>query len=248
MARRNKGKNRHHEKKQKPHRQRQESGVKPQKAAPSLHFTPGNDEVLYAPLGGAEHIGMNMYLYGHRGKWLMVDCGMGFAHEGLPGIDILLPDISFVEKNRGSFLGIVLTHGHEDHIGAIPYLIDRLQLPLYAAPFCAALIERKLEEVGLINQYPITRISTGQKFHVGPFELEYVRMAHSIPESQGLVINTGIGTLLHTGDWNLDPEPVIGYVTDEKRLRELGNAGVRALIGDSTKILVPGFSGSEGGL
>jgi ribonuclease J len=207
---------------------------------------PGADELLFLALGGAGEIGMNLNLYGHAGKWLMIDLGVTFGDDATPGIEVIMPDIGFIEERRRDLAGLVLTHAHEDHIGAVPYLWPRLGCPIFATPFTASLVREKLREVGLAQAAPITEIPMSGRFSVGPFELELITLTHSIPEPNAVVIRTKFGTLLHTGDWKLDPEPLVGPLADEAALRRLGDEGVLAMICDSTNALVHGQSGSEG--
>lgn len=188
---------------------------------------------------------MNLNLYGHAGKWLMVDLGVTFRDDRTPGIDVIMPDTSYIEARRSDLVGLVLTHGHEDHIGAVPYLWPRLRCPIYATPFTATLVRRKLQEVGESDRAEIIEVPMSGRFSVAPFELELITLTHSIPEPNAVVIRTPAGTLLHTGDWKLDPEPLIGPVADEAALRRLGEEGILAMICDSTNALVPGQSGSE---
>ncbi|MGE0120676.1 MAG: ribonuclease J [Dongiaceae bacterium] len=188
---------------------------------------------------------MNLNLYGYGGKWLMVDLGVTFGDERTPGIEVIMPDIGFIEARRDDLVGLVLTHGHEDHIGAVPYLWPRLRCPIYATPFTAALVRRKLREVGEADAADITEIPMSGRFSLPPFELELVTLTHSIPEPNAVVIRTPLGVLLHTGDWKLDPEPLVGPVADEAALRRLGEEGVLAMVCDSTNALVHGASGSE---
>jgi ribonuclease J len=206
---------------------------------------PGRDEVLFVALGGVGEIGMNAALYGHAGRWLMVDLGVTFGDETTPGIDVIVPDLAFIEAHRERLVGLVLTHAHEDHLGAVPYLWDRIRCPVYATPFTANFLRRKLTEEGLAGEVRIRELPQGARFEVGPFDLEYVTMAHSIPEPNALVIRTKPGTLLHTGDWKIDPDPVVGPPADEMRLRRLGDEGVLAMICDSTNALVDGATRSE---
>ncbi|HEU0118876.1 MAG TPA: ribonuclease J, partial [Alphaproteobacteria bacterium] len=207
-----------------------------------LHRPP-DDAVWFLSLGGAGEIGMNLNLYGTAGKWLMVDCGITFGDETTPGVEIIMPNIGFIADRRDDLVGIVVTHGHEDHIGAIPYLWTQLQCPIYATKFTAELIRNKLAQMDLKAR--IIEIPKGGTFEVGPFKGEFIGVTHSIPESQMLAIATKHGTVLHTGDWKLDPEPIVGDVTNSARLKELGAEGLMALVGDSTNALVPGRSGSE---
>jgi len=209
----------------------------------------GSDELVFVPLGGLGEIGMNLALYGFgrkgRIKWLMVDCGVAFAGPDLPGIDLIVPDISFIEKMRGDLVGLVITHAHEDHIGAVADLWPKLECNLYATRFAAALLEAKrLAEPGA-PEVPITVVAQGASVSIGPFDVEFVAMAHSIPESCALAIRTPLGTVLHSGDWKIDAAPGIGKQTDAKRLAAIGAEGVLALISDSTNILREGMSPSE---
>jgi ribonuclease J len=206
---------------------------------------PGRDELLFLPLGGCGEIGMNLILYGHDGKWLMVDLGITFGNETTPGIEVIMPDPAFIVEHRADLLGLVLTHAHEDHIGAVPYLWPRLRCPIYATPFTAAVLRRKLAEANLLSEARITEIPLSGTFGLGPFEIELISITHSIPEPNCVVLRTSAGTILHTGDWKLDPDPVVGMLTDEAALRRLGQEGVLAMVCDSTNVLVDGSSGSE---
>jgi ribonuclease J len=208
------------------------------------------DELTFAPLGGVGEIGMNLSIYGlgnrHQRSWLAIDLGVSFGdEEHLPGIDLIMPDVSFLEKERNNLVGLVLTHAHEDHFGAIIDLWPRLKCPIYATKFSAALFEAKCEAERNPPKIPVTVIPSGGRVDIGPFNVEFIPVAHSIPESHALAIHTEIGTVLHTGDWKIDPTPVVGPPTDEKRLRELGDAGLLALIGDSTNAVREGRSPSE---
>jgi len=205
---------------------------------------PGN-ELLFLALGGSGEIGMNVNLYGCDGKWIMVDLGMTFADANYPGIDLILPDLSFIEERRGDLLGIVLTHGHEDHIGAIPYLAADLGVPLYATPFTAGLIRGKLDEEGLSGEVKLKIIERGGSLKLGNFDLRYIPLAHSIPEANALVIDTPYGRVFHSGDWKLDDAPVIGTPTTPAELTEIGDKGVLALVCDSTNVFNQSASGSE---
>lgn len=208
-------------------------------------MTPG-DELLFLALGGSGEIGMNANLYGCCGKWVMVDLGVTFADPYYPGIDLVLPDLSFIEERRDDLLGIVLTHGHEDHIGAVPYLAAELGVPLYATPFTAGLVAGKLEEEGLLDQVELNVVDLGGGFTLGPFGFRYVPLAHSIAEGNALLIETPFGRLFHTGDWKLDDEPLIGDPATETELRAIGDEGVLALVCDSTNVFNTEESGSEG--
>ncbi|WP_226895971.1 ribonuclease J [Polymorphobacter sp. PAMC 29334] len=210
-------------------------------------LTPG-DELLFLPLGGSGEIGMNVNLYGCRGKWVMVDLGMTFADPSYPGVDLILPDLSFIEERREDLLGIVITHGHEDHIGAIPYLAADLGVPIYATPFTAGLIRGKLEEEGLTKEVKLHVIPMGGSMTLGDFKFSYAAMAHSIPEGNGLIIETPHGRIFHTGDWKLDDQPQMGSPSTPDQLRALGDSGVLAMIGDSTNVFNAKASGSEAGV
>jgi ribonuclease J len=208
-----------------------------------------SDELVFAPLGGAGEIGMNLAIYGfgdeQRRQWLAVDFGVAFADDALPGIDLIMPDVRYLVEERRNLLGLVLTHAHEDHFGALLDLWPRLEIPVYATPFTAALIEAKRQSEPGSPEVPLNVVPLGGRFTLGPFDVEFVSMAHSIPESNGLIIRTPAGAVLHTGDWKIDPTPVIGPPTDEAKLRALGNEGCLALIGDSTNAFREGRSPSE---
>ena len=203
------------------------------------------EELLFCALGGSGEIGMNVNLYGCQGQWLMVDLGLTFADPAYPGIDLILPELEFIERQRDRLSGIVLTHGHEDHIGAIPYLGADLKAPLYATPFTAGLIAGKLEEEGLTGQVKLNIVERGRSFRLGPFEITYVPLAHSIPEGNGLLIETPHGRVFHTGDWKLDATPVIGRAPSDAAMRSIGDKGVLALVCDSTNVFQEDVSGSE---
>ncbi|MEO1090811.1 MAG: ribonuclease J [Pseudomonadota bacterium] len=204
------------------------------------------DQPLYfAPLGGAGEIGMNVNLYGVGGRWLMVDLGITFADDRLPGVEIILPDIAFIEGERDGLDGLVLTHAHEDHIGAVPYLWQRLRCPIWCVPFTAAVLKRKLDESTINQRVPIHVVQPGEPFQVGPFGCRFLHMTHSIPEASMLVVDTPHGRILHTGDWKLDPAPLLGDDADIEGLQALGKDGLLAMVADSTNITTPGTSGSE---
>jgi ribonuclease J len=205
---------------------------------------PGN-ELLFLALGGSGEIGMNVNLYGCDGKWLMVDLGMTFGDPGYPGIDLVLPDLSFIEERRRDLVGIVLTHGHEDHIGSIPYFAADLGVPLYATPFTAGLIAGKLEEEGLLREVELNVIDVGGDFRLGPFGIRYVPLAHSIAEAHALLIDTPYGKVFHSGDWKLDNAPQIGRPTSDEDMKAIGDEGVLALVCDSTNVFNSEPSGSE---
>lgn len=189
---------------------------------------------------------MNVNLYGCEGKWVMVDCGITFADPAYPGVDLILPDLTFIEERAQDLLGIVLTHGHEDHIGALPYLAADLGVPLYATPFTAGLIRGKLEEEGVADQIELNVIDREHgQFHLGAFGFEYVPLAHSIPEGNALLIETPYGNVFHTGDWKLDDEPLLGTPSTAGELEAIGDRGVLALVCDSTNVFNEEASGSE---
>jgi ribonuclease J len=206
------------------------------------------DELVLLPLGGAGEIGMNFNAYGFgppdARKWIVVDCGVLFGREtDTPGVDVIMPDVRFLAEQAEDVLGIVATHAHEDHIGAIGHLWPQLRCPLYATAFTARLIEGKLEEAGISERPRVVRL--GGKLNLGPFAIEFLSITHSIPEPNALVIRTPLGVVVHTGDWKLDPDPLIGKPTDEAAFRKVGDEGVLAVVCDSTNALVQGHSGSE---
>ena len=209
-----------------------------------------DDELVFLPLGGVGEIGMNAALYGfgpeRRRKWILVDCGMGFAsEEHMPGVDLMYPDLSFIEKRKDDLLGILITHAHEDHVGALVEMWPRLRAPVYATRFAVGLIEtRKLSEPGA-PRIELKEIAPGEPFQLGPFGIEYIPVSHSIPESNALAIRTPAGLVVHTGDWKIDPTPYLGGMTSEPVFRALGDEGVLALICDSTNIVRDGVSPSE---
>jgi ribonuclease J len=207
------------------------------------------DELVFLPLGGSNEIGMNFNLYGygpaHNRKWIVVDLGVTFGDQTTPGVEIILPDPTFIEEHAKDVLGIVLTHAHEDHIGAVAWLWPRLKAPLYATPFTAFLLREKLREAGLADGAHITEIPLGGAFTLGPFELTLLTLTHSIPEPNGVAIRTPLGVVLHTGDWKIDPDPLTGEATDEAAIRRLGDEGVLAMVCDSTNVFVDGEAGSE---
>ena len=206
------------------------------------------EELLFCALGGSGEIGMNVNLYGCRGQWLMVDLGLTFADPDYPGVDLILPDLEFIERHRDRLAGIVLTHGHEDHIGAIPYLAADLKAPLYATPFTAGLIAGKLEEEGLTGQVKLNTVERDGSIELGPFKISYVALAHSIPEGNGVLIETPFGRVFHTGDWKIDETPVMGEPSSHEPLEEIGDEGVLALVCDSTNVFLDAPSGSEAGV
>jgi ribonuclease J len=205
-----------------------------------------DQELLFVPLGGAGEIGLNLNLYGIEDQWMMVDLGISFADEFLPGADIILPETRFIEERSHELKGLVLTHAHEDHFGAVPYLWDRLRCPIYCTAFTAGLLQKKLEESALKpSDVPIRVVAPGERFEVGPFDCGLIHMTHSIPEANALAIRTPLGKVLHTGDWKLDPAPLLGETTASDELQAFGEEEVLALVADSTNVLTPGTSGSE---
>src|SRR6516165_11095146 len=202
-------------------------------------------DLAFLPLGGTGEIGMNLNLYRCNGRWLAVDCGIGFGGAQHPEVDVMMPDPGYIADLRDRLVGLVITHAHEDHVGAVAWLWPQLRCRVYATPFAAAVLPRKLAEVQLLNQVPLDVVPPGGSITLPPFDLQLLRVTHSIPEAQALVIKTPHGVLLHTGDWKLDPEPLITVPTDEAAFASLGERGVLAMICDSTNAMVEGHSGSE---
>ena len=209
-----------------------------------------NDELVFLPLGGSGEVGMNLNLYGYgpeaNRQWLVVDVGVTFGDLSTPGVDVIVPDPAFLEGEN--VRGIVLTHAHEDHIGALGWLWPRMKAPLYATPFTAYLIREKLREAGILDQVKIIEVPLGGTIDLGPFQVTMVTMTHSIAEPNGLAIKTPLGTVLHTGDWKIDDEPIIGSITDASAITRLGDDGVLAMVCDSTNVFVEGSAGSEAGV
>ncbi len=210
------------------------------------------DQLTFLPLGGAGEIGMNLNLYGfgprEQETWVMVDLGITFGNGAQPGIDVIMPDPAFIEERRDRLAGLVLTHAHEDHLGAVPYLWERLQCPIYATPFTISILRRKLAETEFSERVEITEVPLSGRFTVGPFDMELITLTHSIPEPNAIAIRTPVGNVLHTGDWKFDPGPVIGDAPDKAALSKFGDEGVLALVCDSTNVFTPGESGSEADL
>jgi ribonuclease J len=208
-----------------------------------------HDELVFLPLGGSNEIGMNFNLYGfgpaHDRKWIVVDLGITFGDQTTPGVEVILPDPEFIEAYADKILGIVITHAHEDHVGAVAWLWPRLKAPVYATPFTAFILREKLREKGLLDEVSITEVPLGGTIELGPFSLELITLTHSIPEPNGLAIRTPLGTILHTGDWKIDPDPLLGGPTDIEAIRRLGDEGVLAMVCDSTNVFVDGRAGSE---
>jgi ribonuclease J len=203
------------------------------------------DGLAFLPLGGTGEIGMNLNLYRCSGKYLAIDCGIGFGGNENPEVEIMMPDPGFIAERRDKLIGLVITHAHEDHIGAVAHLWRQLRCPVYATPFTVAVLKRKLGEAGLLNEVKIHTIPPGGSFELEPFKLQFMPVSHSVPEAQALVLRTPFGTVLHTGDWKLDPNPLVGLPTNEEAFRALGDEGVLAMVCDSTNAMVDGHSGSE---
>ena len=202
-------------------------------------------DLAFLPLGGTGEIGMNLNLYRCNGKWLAVDCGIGFGGSENPEVEIMMPDPGFIAERRDQLLALVITHAHEDHIGAVAHLWTQLRCPVYATPFAAAVLRRKLGEAGLLNEVRIHTVKPGGRFDIDPFDLQFLPVSHSIPEAQALAIRTPHGNILHTGDWKLDAHPMLGQPTDEAAFARFGEEGVLAMVCDSTNAMVDGTSGSE---
>ena len=207
------------------------------------------EELIFCPLGGSGEIGMNMNLYAYgkedNQKWIIVDMGVTFADDSIPGIDLIFPDPGFILDKKDDLLGIVLTHAHEDHIGAVAHIWPNLKCKMYATPFTAALLYEKFKEKKIDISSYLKIVPLNSKIKLGAFEIDFVTLTHSILEPNGLSITTPLGTILHTGDWKIDPNPLIGGTIDEKKLKEIGDKGVSAMICDSTNIFSPGRAGSE---
>jgi ribonuclease J len=196
-------------------------------------------ELLFLALGGSGEIGMNVNLYGCDGKWLMVDLGMTFADPWYPGVELVFADLEFIEARKKDLLGVVLTHAHEDHIGAVPYFAQELGVPLYATPFTARLVNEKLVEAGIDRQVELNVIENEGSFDLGPFGIRYVPLAHSIAEGNALLIDTPYGRIFHTGDWKLDDEPRVGTPATEEELTAMGDEGILALVCDRPTCSMP---------
>ncbi|GCD56216.1 ribonuclease J [Acetobacter pasteurianus] len=207
-------------------------------------MTEQNGDLAFLPLGGTGEIGMNLNLYRLEDTWLAIDCGIGFSGNDTPEAEILVPDPSFIVERKDKLAGLVITHAHEDHIGAVAHVWPMLQCPVYVTPFAAAVLRRKLAEARIMD-VPIHVIQPGARFDVGPFDIEFVPVTHSVPEAQSMVLRTPSGIVVHTGDWKFDPDPLVGPATDLDRLAEIGREGVLALVCDSTNVMKPGPSRSE---
>jgi ribonuclease J len=201
--------------------------------------------LVFLPLGGSGEIGMNLNLYGYDGQWIMVDLGVSFADDSIPGVDVFMADPAFITARRDKLLGIILTHGHEDHLGAVAHLWPQLRVPVYGTAFALALLRPKLEEARLLGQVELREVPVGGRISLGPFTVDLVTVTHSLPEPNALAIRTPAGTVLHTADWKLDPGPLLGPTADLDTMRRLGDEGVLAVVGDSTNVFVPGHAGSE---
>ena len=204
-----------------------------------------DSELIFIPLGGSGEIGMNANLYHYQSDWLMIDLGISFSDETTPGVDIILPDIRFAEEQKVNIKAIILTHAHEDHFGAVPYLWEKLNVPIYGTPFTIALLKRKLEEAKISDNIPLNVIDYNVDYKFGAFTVEFVALSHSIPDPAAIVLKTDKGQILHTGDWKFDETPMVGNKTDVQKLKRIGDEGVIALIGDSTNALIDGRTPSE---
>ncbi|WP_199899529.1 ribonuclease J [Sneathiella glossodoripedis] len=205
-----------------------------------------NDKLVFLPLGGSGEIGMNLNLYCCNGKWLMVDCGISFADDRAPGIDVIVPDASFIAERKDDLLGLVITHAHEDHVGAVARLWPDFLCPVYCSPFTSEILHNKLTEEGIADLVDVNVISPGSSLVLGDFKMDFIGLTHSIPEMQALMISTPYGRVMHSGDWKLDPDPVIGPVSDMDRMSDMADGDVLAMICDSTNVFKSGLSGSEG--
>lgn len=211
----------------------------------TINFKEYHDELLFVPLGGSNEIGMNLNLYHYQGKWLMVDCGIGFAEPHLPGVEVVVPDIEFIMQRKKDLLGLVLTHAHEDHLGAVPYLWEALGCPIYATAFTASFLRAKLMDSKIRTRVPVKEVVPDEILNLAPFEIDFLGLTHSVPEMQALAIRTPKGVIMHTGDWKFDEDPMVGPASDYQGLKKYGDEGVLALVCDSTNVFVEGESGSE---
>lgn len=212
----------------------------------SFNIKNHKNDLLFVPLGGSNEIGMNLNLYHYKGKWLMIDCGSGFADDYLPGVDMIMADSSFIEKYKKDIVGLILTHAHEDHLGGVQYLWNSLKCPIYTTTFTANFLKIRLNEYDFSKNIKIHEVKPGSKINLEPFSLEMVPLTHSAPEMQAVMIRTDAGNILHTGDWKFDNDPVLGKKADEELLKSYGDEGVLALVCDSTNVFNKGSSGSEG--
>ncbi|WP_040257699.1 ribonuclease J [Rickettsia hoogstraalii] len=212
----------------------------------SFNIKNHKNDLLFVPLGGSNEIGMNLNLFHYKGKWLMIDCGSGFADDYLPGVDMIIADSSFIEKYKKDIVGLILTHAHEDHLGGVQYLWNSLKCPIYTTTFTANFLKIRLNEYDFAKNIKIHEVKPGSKISLDPFSLEMVPLTHSAPEMQAIMIRTDAGNILHTGDWKFDNDPVLGKKADEELLKSYGDEGVLALVCDSTNVFNKGSSGSEG--
>lgn len=213
-----------------------------------LNLKKHKEDLLFVALGGASEIGMNVNLYHLDGKWLMVDCGLGFA-DNVPGVDMLAADISFIKAHKKNLIGLIITHIHEDHLGAVQHLWQELEMPIFASDFAARFLRAKLEEYPFGNRVKIITIDEEMDLHLNPFTIEFIGLTHSVPEMNALMIKTRHGNILHSGDWKFDPNPIIGKVSEKEKIKAYGDKGeILALVCDSTNALSPGHSRSEGEL
>ncbi|WP_347938838.1 ribonuclease J [Rickettsia oklahomensis] len=212
----------------------------------SFNMKNHKNDLLFVPLGGSNEIGMNLNLYHYKGKWLMIDCGSGFAYDYLPGVDMIIADSSFIEKYKKDIVGLILTHAHEDHLGGVQYLWNSLKCPIYTTTFTANFLKIRLNEYDFAKNIKIYEVQSGSKINLDPFSLEMVPLTHSAPEMQAIMIRTEVGNILHTGDWKFDNDPILGKKADEELLKSYGDEGVLALVCDSTNVFNKGSSGSEG--
>lgn len=211
-----------------------------------MKYKPTKKDLWFLPLGGSGEIGMNLNLYGHDEQWLMVDLGITFGDR--LGVDIITPDPAFIVERKESLVGLIITHAHEDHVGAVPYLWPLLQCPVYATPFTASILRQKLKDKPWGKKVPIIEVPLSATIQVGKFSVEFITLTHSIPEPNAVAITTPLGTILHTGDWKIDANPLVGEATDHTRLTELGDQGILAMVCDSTNVFTEGESGSEEGV
>lgn len=211
-----------------------------------MKYKPTEKDFWFLPLGGSGEIGMNLNLFAHDGQWLMVDLGITFGDR--LGIDVITPDPAFIVERKESLVGLIITHAHEDHVGAVPHLWPLLQCPVYATPFTASILRQKLKDKPWGKKVPIIEVPLSSTIQVGKFSVEFTTLTHSIPEPNAVAITTPLGTILHTGDWKIDANPLVGEVTDHSRLMALGDQGVLAMVCDSTNVFTEGTSGSEGGV
>jgi len=211
-------------------------------------MTPAQEDLWFLPLGGCGEIGMNLNLYGHDGRWLMVDCGVTFAGPGESGPHVQMADPHFIVQRRSALTALLVTHAHEDHVGAVAHLWPQLRCPVYCTAFTAAILRRKLAEAGLLGDVPVHVVSSGLRHQLGPFDVTWLELNHSTPESQALLVRTAAGNVFHTGDWKLDPDPVVGHAYDPQALAAIAAEDILAMICDSTNALEPGRARSEGEL